>query len=356
MLTQPIGSSAAKVEQKKRGPSALADVVGIELGGGDERGCPAVRLVRRKGVWAVRALGFVKPPAQALPTSWKDIDIQPTWSLPSAFAAPSAALAVRSADQVVRQMSPEALADGEKGGLTKAPFSRDGLRLAVAPLGDGAFVLEAGLPEYQVLWLSRLFPEGHRPTAASVQPASAAMLSALAEQEDFNADGGNAAALFVTESSVCFVGYRNAMPVLLREFPGVGGTVRIREAVKVGLGLSEDKMVDAVMDDTLVDLDSVLRPLVNPILRQLELSLDYMKGRLGISVNRVFLMGQTFGAAHWNRLADELLGVRLEAPELFRGYEFPAGLDGETGALASQSHLFMVALGAARSAMEEQDE
>ena len=302
-------------------------------------------------MWAVRAIGFVPSPKGTLPQSWKELDAQPVWSLPSAFAAPVAALAVNSSEQVVRQTTKEALTEGGKALDFDLPNSRDGLRFAVRALGDDSSVLESGLPEYQVLWLSRLLPEGRRPTACSVQTAPAAMLAALAEQPAFVADGGNAAALFVTGHTIYFVGFKAGLPILFREFPGSGGVLKIREVLKAGFGM-EEKMVDEVLDDTLIDPSPMLSPIVNPVLRQLELSLDYLKSRLGVGVDKVFLMGLSSGARHWSRMCEEAMNVKLVAPGLFEGLSTPPVLDEKTESMLKRSHRFIMAYGAARAAME----
>ena len=252
---------------------------------------------------------------------------------------------------VIRQTTKESLTEGGKALDFAAPNSRDGLRFAVADLGESSFVLESGMPEYQVLWLSRLLPEGRRPTACSVQTAPSAMLSALAEHSVFKADGGNAAVVFVTGSSTYFVGYRGGRLVLFREFPGIGGVQKIREALKAGFGM-EEKMVDAALDDTLIDPTPILAPIVNPMLRQLELSLDYLKSRLGVGVDKVLLMGLSAGARHWNKMSEEMLNVRLVTPDLFEGVDVSACIARGDDALLRHSHQFMMAYGAARAAME----
>ena len=351
-LTKPIGAPKTSGEAKRR-TAVPTDVVGVELGGGDPRGCPAVRLVHRPGKsWAVRAVGFVPPPNVAIPTSWKELDRQPTWSLPAAFAAPYAALAVNSPDQVVRQTTLETLSDDGTKIERGAPVSKGGLRFAVEPMGEASFVLESGIPEFQALWLSRLLPEGRRPTACSVQTSATAMLASLVEQPEFNAVGGNAAALFVSGDAIWFVGFRGGVPVLFREFQGMGGGVKIREALKGGFGMDE-KMMDEVLDDTLIDPSPILAPILNPILRQMELSLDYLRSRQGVAVEKVFLMGLTSGARHWSKMSESMLNVKLTSPDLFDGVELPGRLDEATTALLKRSHVFMTAYGAARAAMED---
>lgn len=352
-LNKPIG--APKGAKGAKAPSVrasvLTDVVGIELGSGDARGCPAVRLTRRSGECVVRAVGFVSPPKGELPSSWKELERQTTWSVQGAFAAPNAAIAVNSPDQIVRQTTLEVLSS-ELGRKVepRVPVSNRGLRFTVEPMGDASFVLESGLPEFQVLWLSRLFPEGRRPTAASVQTLPTAMLSSLFAQSAFVQAGGSAAALFVTGSAVYFAGFRDGALVLFREFQGMGGALKVREALKSGFGMAE-QMVDEVLDDTLIDPAPILTPVLGPILRQMELSLDYLKNRLGVTVDQVFLMGLSSGAKHWGKMAESMLGVKLVAPDLFAGVEVLPHAESLSGSL-KRSHVFMSAYGAARAAME----
>ena len=364
----------------------LSDVTGVLLEGGDPRGCPAVRLQRRKGAFHLAAVDFVPPPAGTLPTSWEESKFQPDWSLPPAFQAPQAALAVFSPDMFIRQTTADALAGGvaadsaaapakKKLGIRRnpqqspekdksvssakadapAPFvpvSRDGVRFVTAPLGEAPFILQTGLPEYQVLWLSRLLPEGRRPTACSVQTAPAAMLSALHEQSEFVAAGGTAVAVFVTRTSVYFAGYRKGALLLFRECPNVAGYEVMRELVKSGLGVTDD-LVDSILEDTLIDPRSALEPLVRPVLQQLQLSLDYLAQRHDVHVDKVFLMGLPAGAGYWSAFAQEMLGVPFVSPGVFEGLGLPktsGAMPADLSAAASQ--VFLMALGAARAAME----
>ena len=66
------------------------------------------------------------------------------------------------------------------------------MRFVTQPLAEAPFVIQSGLPEFQLLWLSHLLPEGRRPTAASIQTLPSALLASLCEQPAFNAVGGTA--------------------------------------------------------------------------------------------------------------------------------------------------------------------
>ena len=76
--------------------SKSADIVGVELFGGDSRGVPAVRIARKKSTWHLLSAGFVKEPAGELPEKWEDVSHRSTWELPAAFQAPHAAIAANS--------------------------------------------------------------------------------------------------------------------------------------------------------------------------------------------------------------------------------------------------------------------
>lgn len=345
--------TSRSVNPRLKRSGSLRDVVGVELFSGDARGCPAVRLQMHKGVWAVHAVGFVPPPKGELPKSWKDLDRQEVWSLPSPFNAPVAALAVNSADALVRQTTLEALSEGGEPPKDDVPVSRNGSRIAASAMGEANFMLEASIPEYQALWLARLLPEGRRPTSASVQVGVTAMLGALAGQPAFVAANGNAVVIFVTRTAVYLAGFREGALILFRECPGVGGYMAVREAVKKSLGFDES-MVDEVLGDSLIDPGPALEPIVSSVLQQLRLSLDYLTSRMGAETPQVLLCGLNAGARHWVQLARERSHIELTAVNPFDGLKLPAKAGMMPSDLKSPDGLqvFLTALGAARSAME----
>lgn len=376
------------------GRRALSDVTGVVLNTDDARGCPAVRLVHKKNVWSIVAAGFVPTPVDSLPESWEEANkAQTPWSLPVAFQAPHAAFAVQSPNMFTRQTTPDALtadlvqtapkvsatppprklgvrrlekkpaaseAKAAEGAGVKVPdvnpgepMQESGVRFVMQPLAEKPFVIQSGLPEYQVVWLSRLLPEGRRPTAASIQTLPSALLASLCEQPAFNAAGGTAFAIYVMRNSVYLAGYKEGQLMLFRSCPGVAGWEMLREGVKLRLGL-EDEMVDEILDDALIDPRSAMEPFVRPILQQLEISLDYLVSRHNLRIDKVFIMGLPSGARYWSQMAEESLRMPLIAPSVFDGLTL-SPKDHELAEMTpSKSQAFLAALGAARAAMEEQ--
>ena len=386
-VKMPWEKSAAGGSFGRRGPS---DVTGVFLDPSNPRGCPAVRLQRKKGAVHVVAAGLVPPPEGKLPTSWDDLHEQAKWSLPHAFQAPQAALAVSSPGMFIRQTTVDALmadeqaqessaavASGKKKlgvrrnadsaparekkkvKMTEAPVpyvpvSNGGNRFVTAPLDEKTFILQAGLPEYQVLWLSRLLPEGHRPTACSVQVEPSALLASILQQPDFVAADGTAVAVFVTRTTIYFAAYRKGSLLLFRECPGALGYEVMRELVKSGLSVTDD-LVESILENSLIDPRPALEPLVSPVLQQLQLSLDYLAQRYDVHVDRVFLMGLSAGARYWSSFAEETIGVPFVSPGAFDGFgDVAKGVQMPEGLTPGSSQRYLAALGAARAAMEGQ--
>jgi len=375
---------------KKRKP---ADVVGIDLFSGDKRGCPAVRLVEKKGVLRLMAAGFIPAPAEGLPDSWESAAKSCTWSLPAQFQAPSAALAVTSPSMFFAQTTMDAFRSDFSAGAHRSseegapvrpkrlgirreekpaapapasasvpevtpgvPVSNGGTRFVMKPMsGSEGFVMEAGLPEFQVLWLSRLLPEGRRPTAASIQVRPAALASAIVRQPDFVRDGGSALALFVGDDEINIAGYKGGDIVLWRKCRGVGGWKSIRKSLKHGLGL-DDEMLAGVLEDTLIDPRPVFEPLVAPIIDELAVSRDYLVGKLGVEPKGVLAVGLPAGARYWSAIAEERIRLKIAAPAALDGLEKSEKLFLGEGAVVegAGANAFLGAVGAALALIGEE--
>ena len=371
------------------------DVVGIDMFSGDSRGFPAVRLAEKKGQIKVVASGFVPDPGKPLPTSWEEASKNPIWALPSEFQAPHAAFAVSSPETFLVQTTLEAVksdiangshhgeetavaakprkfgirreakkpADAEKeipneGAVAKIdsseiepgkPISNGGTRFVMRPmsLSDG-FVMEAGLPEYQALWLSRLLPEGKRPTVASIQPRAAAVTASILKDPGFVKNGGTGLALFINDEDCTIAGFKDGDLVLWRKCQGAPGGKTIREALRKGLGV-DDEMLDGIMADNLIDPRPVLEPVILPIVDELAVSRDYLAGKLNLAINDAFIVGLSSGIGYWSAVFEERARIKLAECKPFDGFE-------GTVPEAKDLSAFAGALGAALAFMAEDGE
>ena len=362
------------------------DLTGVELFSGESRGAPAIRLMRRKEDWHILAAGFVPPPNGELPQRWEDTPHQPIWDLPRDFQSPSAAIAVNSEMSSFGQASAEAIVREMAQGLgdTKAkshaaisprlslktpqkkpeeapppvtpnrkptipppgvPISENGRRFVVKPFAEEGFHLAASLPEFQALWLSRLLPEGHRPTASSLQVAESALMASPLLQPAFAEAKGNMLVVFVRRDAIYFAGYRKGEPVLWRRCPSVKGYEAMRSVLGKTLGV-EDELINDILEDALVDPRPALEPFIHPVLQQLDLARAYLAGKHAMETGSALLLGLPYGAGHWCHMAEEAIKMKLIPAHPFEGLSLAKGVD------VSDPHLHLVALGAAIAAAE----
>lgn len=334
----------------------VSDVVGIELESGNPDGCPAVRIQRRKDGLAVVAAGFIPPPPVPMPTDWNELGEPANWQLPSAFRAEHAAIAINSPDSYTRQTALSAIretaaTDGIEEGVAS---SKDGVRCSFRAMADGSSAMQAGLPEYQALWISRLFGERRRPIMSSAQTAISATLSALTAQPGF-CEGGDEFVVFVFETAIFLAAYRDGLPLLFRDCPGVEGTSAMREAVKRAFGI-DDAMVETVFSNNgIIDTRPAIAPLLLPIVSQIEFSIDYLKNRLGSSVRRLIVVGEPAGCAAFKRAASERISLPVHSPGVFEGLALPTrSVEWKERCCTGDAQLaFMTAVGAALSVLEE---
>lgn len=373
------------------GAKSANDITGVEMFSPYLEACPAVRLVYRKKAWHLTAAAMLGGPKGELPERWEDTPHQPVWELPREFVSPHAALAVNSAmgsfsqstaDAILQEMASglaaaesaaSASADpgsrrfGIKRAAAPAPknaptqqsapahkiefpkpgscVSENGRRFIVRPMAEEGFHLCASLPEFQALWVSRLLPEGHRPTASSIQVAESALMASILLQPEFRAADGNALAIFVRRNAIFLAGFKKGEGVLWRRCPSIGGTDAMRTAMKQTLGIDDD-LIDAVLKESLIDPRPALEPFLHPLLSQLELSLAYLSSKHGLKFDKAFLMGLGAGSAHWSAYTEEALHLRLVAPDPFEGLVKDKGVD------VPDAEPYLVALGAAIAGTE----
>jgi hypothetical protein len=318
------------------------DVVGLEVGAGLKQGTPAVRLRKRDGKTELLAAGFLTLPS-ALPTSENGTlgEGAPFWTLPRPFRAPHAALAVNSPLAFLRHSS--------SGVIDETAEKRNAYRQVSRQTVPEAPPFVAGLPEFQAAWAARLLPEGHRPTACSIQVAAAAAMSGFTASPVFAEAAGTAVALFVYARATALASFQDGNLVLYREHPV--GTDHLRDAICSEMRL-EPALADAVLEDTLIDPTPAMGPILRPLYRQVEISSDYLLRRRKCPVERFCICGVTAGTQYWAKLFTRTMNQTLTFCSPFDGIDITAaaGLPQDLNAVAP---LLTTAAGAARAVLED---
>lgn len=318
---------------------ACSDVTGLEVGADLSEGVPAVRLRKSKGQVEMVAAGFLDLPG-TLPMLSGASEAQ-TWRLPAPFRAPHAALAIRSPHASLRHTA---------GGHGETADRAGSLRSVSRQTAPETPPLVASLPEFQAAWAARLLPEGHRPTACSLQVAAAAAMGGFAASSALAQAGGHAVALFVFAESTSLAAFQDSKLVFYREHAvGMG---HLRDAISSQLGI-EPELVDSVLEDTLIDPVPVIEPILRPLYRQIEISADYLLRRCKCQVEHFFVNGLTVGGAHWATLFKSVMNQTMTFCSPFDGI----GRTGQATRLPEdvekRAPLLMTALGAARTVLED---
>jgi hypothetical protein len=320
----------------------FTDIVGLELGAGLAQGVPAVRLRKRDNKTELVAAGFLTLPGSLPESADTGASEAVIWHLPGPFQAAHAALAVNSKHAFIRHSASAGDDLPEKKQIAYRQTSR-----VIAP---DLPPLLAGLPEFQAAWAARLLPEGHRPTACSLQIAAAAAMSGLIAAPTFAAASGNAIALFVFAEYTALAAFQETKLVLYREHPV--GARHLRDAIGAQMGI-DVSLADSVLDDTLIDPTPIIEPVLRPLFRQVEISSDYLLRRRNCPVKHFFVCGLNAGARYWSAIFTRMMSQPLTPCQPFDGIEPAVTGTHVPKDLSTVAPLLMAAAGAARAVLED---
>ena len=319
----------------------FTDVVGLEVGAGLAQGVPAVRVRKRDGKTELMAAGFLALP-DTLPQTQDSAGEAPVWSLPRAFQAQYAALALTSPLAFVRHAASPGEDEVESRQLAFRTVSRQ-LAPELPPLS-------VGIPKFQAAWAARLLPEGHPPTACSLQVSPAAAINTFIASPLFETLSGTAVVLFVFPGYTSLAAFHDSRLVLYREHPiGYG---HLREAISSQMRI-DPALADSVLEDTFIDPTPMIEPVLRTLFRQVEISYDYLARRRNCQTQHFFVCGLPSGAKYWISMFSRLLNLTLISFQPFDGIDKASRAPGVPEDLSAIAPFLMTALGAARAVLED---
>jgi len=288
---------------------ARADVVGLDVGGLTTM---AVRIKHTDNKYVVVAADLL--PKVALPARDSVAARPAPLVLHRALCSLYAAIGVTSPQASVRLLSvpggPESLPGlnfNELMGLADGVEYRIGYEV-LATEGREQSVLASALPEIQARWAVGLLPQG-LPAPCSLQVSGAAAINCFAHE--LAAHHGDVPALFVqvgsevTDMAVFFKGRL----VLYRQC--LLGSQSIIKRVQERFGIAED-LVPGVLEDDLIDATQPIAEAIEPFLRQLVLSREFVERKRSCRLEKIFLCGSLFGAQHWRTHIVRTMGLMPE--------------------------------------------
>ena len=205
---------------------------------------------------------------------------------------------------------------------------------------DSSF-LAAAIPENDVRFLLNMFPVGP-PAPTSVEVSGLSFVSAFLHARGDEC-ANEAVCLIETGESVShFVFLNKGVVVLVGKFAVGGGMLERKMAEELGV---DNELARTILGDESVNLSASLINAMNPFLKQLSISRDFIERHQGCRVSRAYVSGGASLFPHWAKAVGQELHTEVVSWSPFENIKHDAGV--LPTMLAGQATRFSAAVGAA---------
>jgi len=269
---------------------APRDVVGVDFGTSNIK-CVRLRRLNQ---------GIVLESAAFLPPFQMPVDPSPDYTppplvLPRPLAAPYCALVVPSELAVLKVLTFPGEFTAETEGQIVSHMGLDNpdqYRISYKVLQYGtprseSRVLAVAYPDRFAAVLPRLFPAGP-PAPFSLEIAGLASLNALMSLPNIGLSSGVVGSLEIETQSSVFAIFHRGIPVLIRKFNF--GIDTVVSAIRQGLDVSP-QIAHNLLTDGSIDVSQWVTTTVQPFVKQLLVSRDFVERRENTTLNRLYLCG-----------------------------------------------------------------
>jgi Tfp pilus assembly PilM family ATPase len=331
-----------KLPGRERPKKVPPEITGVDLGA---TGVKMVRIRNNKGALSVVGVG-VQPPMEWPPEpAGHAIRFKP----PKEFLTNYAVFTIPGRAAVIRLLTmsghagPEDLTDAK---IREQMGCAEDFRIshAVLPAIKGRSetrVLGVGIPEKDIKIVLSFVPAGP-PAAYSIELAGLATLTAFERGAGADSPYDGIAVIDAGQQTTLMALYVRKNLVLIRKFDFGGETVLAK--VQQQLGVDRETAVGIIADGSF-DISQPVHEVMDPFLRQLTISKDFVERREECTVGAVYLSGGVTLARYW---VDELhasTGLDIVAWNPFEKLEMLSNALPQE--LAGQETRFAAAVGAA---------
>jgi Tfp pilus assembly PilM family ATPase len=209
-------------------------------------------------------------------------------------------------------------------------------------------LLAAAIPQHDVRYLLSMFPGGP-PAPASLEVSGLAFVAAF-----LNARGAEskdtAVCLFEAGESVShFVFLNKGVVALVGKLPFGAQTLRSKLAADLGV---DDELAASILDDRSINISSSIASVMEPFLKQLTISKDFIERHQGCRVSKVYFSGGLSLLPSWSTEVGRMLHAQVEHWSPLENIAVDPDLlaDG----MEKQATRFAAAIGAAIGGFEDQ--
>lgn len=325
------------------------DVVGIDFGSSNIK---CVRLRRQNQTLILESAAFLPP--FHMPADPDPAYIPPPLSLPRSLLAPYCALVVPSELAVLKILTfpGEFTSETENQIVSHMGLDKpDEYRINYKVLQYGtprseSRVLAGAYPDRFAAVLPRLFPSGP-PAPFSLEIAGLASLSALLSLPDGGFGAGVVGSLEIETHSSVFAVFHRGLLVLIRKFNF--GIDSLLSAIRQGLDVSPQIAYNLLSTGS-IDVSQWTAGMVQPFVKQLLVSRDFVERRENATLSRLFVCGAGARLAPIRKEIQQAFDMELREWNPLDGltlspHALSEEVQGEEGRLAA-------AVGAARAVLE----
>ena len=210
---------------------------------------------------------------------------------------------------------------------------------------DSSF-LAAAIPKDDVQFIRNLFPAGP-PAPASVEVAGLSFVSAFLHARGEACAHDSVCLLDTGETVSNFVFLNNNTIALVGRLSFGVKTFRSRIADDLGV---DDELAASILSDRAIDISSSVRSVLEPFLKQLSISMDFLARHQGCRVSKIFVSGGMSLVPSWIEEVGNMLTAEVSAWSPLENIEYdPESIPSE---MIEQASRFTAAIGAAIGGLE----
>ncbi len=341
-------SPAEILKALKKGPT---DVIGLDIGSDSVR---AVRMRKNNGVLSVDAAEIIDIPAQE--SKADKAESLPLLPCSSQMKAHYASLALDSGPAVIRLLT---LPGKEDADLDDRVIENLGLenpdeyRISYTLLGDGGGRSETRLvavayPDHLAAAALGVLPTSGTPAPYSIEVSSLATMTAFLNGPALAREKDTLGLIDFGETATLFAFFHRGTPVLIRKLDR--GTNDLLDKVETTLGVNHETAIGIISDGSF-DISAATTEVMQPLVRQLVVSRDFVERRENCKVDAIYLAGGLAASHDTQNEVSNAMGVSVESWNPF------AGLTGGDNAvpddLKGQEWRFTASVGACMASFEE---
>jgi Tfp pilus assembly PilM family ATPase len=336
MIKKPITSSRSR----KR----FVELVGIDFS------TTATKVVRlKKGKSELSLVGIDELPAIEFGSS------APKVELPRNINANYGCLTYSGLSSVVRMVNAPVASEDQSLDETKLRGMlnvEDDFRVSSMLVNRGSGRLDssflaAAVPQSDIDFLLDMFSVG-TPAPASVEVAGLSFVPAFLNARWAEVEKESVCLLDAGESVSHFVFLNKGTIGLVGKLSF--GVRSIREKLAEDLGV-DDELADSILSDRSINISSSLRSVMEPYLKQLSISMDFLQRHQGCRVTKVYVSGGLSLVPSWSAEVEQIMNAKVLHWSPLENIQCDSDL--LTDELKAQATRFSAAIGAAIGGFDE---